>query len=105
VELRNKHWLVPDYFACLAKHGVTHLFNSWEATAPVSEQMSLEGSITNPSLVAARFLLKPGRTYEEAVQMFQPYDRTKEVNEEARSAGAKLIVEGILVRTARRTSM
>jgi hypothetical protein len=63
----------------------------------VSEQMSLEGSITNPSLVAARFLLKPGRTYEEAVQMFQPYDRTKEVNEEARSAGAKLIVEGILV--------
>ena len=33
---------------------------------------------TNPELVAARFLLKPGRRYEEAVKAFEPYDRIKE---------------------------
>ena len=61
IELRNKLWLQPDYFACLARHGITHVFNSWDAMPPVSEQMALEGSRTNPRLVAARFLLKPGR--------------------------------------------
>ncbi len=94
VEMRNKHWLVPDYFACLARHRVTHVFNSWEAMPPVGEQRALAGSVTNPDLVAARFLLKAGRKYEEAVKTFQPYDRTQEVNEEARQAGASLIREG-----------
>jgi len=40
----------------------------------VGEQMALPGSRTNPDLVAARFLLKPGRKYEEAVKAFEPYD-------------------------------
>lgn len=94
VEMRNQHWLQPDYFACLARHGVTHVFNSWSAMPSVSEQMALPGSRPNPALVAARFLLMPGRSYEEAVKTFQPYDQTKEVNEEARAAGATLIREG-----------
>jgi uncharacterized protein YecE (DUF72 family) len=94
VEMRNKQWLKPEYFECLQRHGVTHVFNSWEAMPPVSEQMALPGSRTNPELVAARFLLKPGRKYEEAVKTFQPYDSAKEVNEEARKAGAALIKEG-----------
>lgn len=94
VEMRNKYWLKPEYFECLARHGVTHVFNSWDAMPPVSEQMALPGSRTNPGLVAARFLLKPGRKYEDAVKAFQPYDQTREVNEEARQAAAALIVEG-----------
>lgn len=94
VEMRNSYWLAPDYFACLSRHSITHVFNSWDAMPPVSEQMSLPGSRTNPDLMAARFLLKPGRKYEEAVKTFQPYDKTKEVNEEARKAGAQLIKEG-----------
>lgn len=91
IELRNKNWLVPEYFGCLARHGVTHVFNSWEAMPSVSEQMALPGSVTNPSMVAARFLLKPGRRYAAAVKAFEPYDQTKEVNEEARKAIATLI--------------
>ena len=94
IEMRNQQWLVPDYFACLARHGVTHVFNSWDAMPPVSGQMALPGSRTNPALVAARFLLKPGRRYEEAVKRFQPYDQTKEVYPDARKAGAELIKEG-----------
>jgi hypothetical protein len=61
---------------------------------PVSEQMAMTGSFTNPDLVAARFLLKPGRKYEEAVKQFQPYDKTMEVNEEVRQAGARLMMRG-----------
>ncbi len=95
VELRNRNWLRADYFECLARHAIAHVYNSWEAMPPVGEQMALAGSQTNPALVAARFLLKPGRRYEEAVRAFQPYDRTKEVNPEARQAGAALIAAGI----------
>jgi uncharacterized protein YecE (DUF72 family) len=91
IEMRNRQWLVPEYFACLKKHGVTHVFNSWDAMPSVSEQIELPGSVTNPAMLAARFLLKPGRKYEEAVKTFQPYNETKEVNVEARKAIAALI--------------
>jgi hypothetical protein len=61
---------------------------------PVGEQMALPASRTNPDLVAARFLLKPGRKYEQAVKAFEPYDTIKEENSEARAAGRALIAEG-----------
>jgi hypothetical protein len=35
-----------------------------------------------------------GRKYEAAVKAFQPYDQTKEVNDEARKSGGDLIKEG-----------
>ncbi len=94
VEMRNRNWLKPEYFECLARHQVTHVFNSWEAMPSVGEQMALAESRTNPNLVAARFLLKPGRKYEAAVEAFKPYDRVKEENPEARAAGQGLIAEG-----------
>ncbi len=103
VEMRNRQWLRPEYFDCLARHKVTHVFNSWEAMPPVSEQMALPGSRTNPELVAARFLLKPGRRYEEAVRIFQPYDRAREKAPEARAAGRQLAREGGEEGPSRRT--
>jgi uncharacterized protein YecE (DUF72 family) len=103
VELRNRSWLVPDYFACLTRHGVSHVFNSWEAMPSVTEQLAMPGSRTNPELVTARFLLKPGRDYETAVKTFQPYDRVKEENSEARQAGATLIKEGVAAQGKKKT--
>jgi uncharacterized protein YecE (DUF72 family) len=103
VEMRNKNWLKPEYFECLARHQVTHVFNSWEAMPPVDEQMALPGSRTNPGLVAARFLLKPGRKYEEAVKAFEPYDKIKEENPQARAAGRALMAEGKAAAPKRRT--
>jgi uncharacterized protein YecE (DUF72 family) len=103
VEMRNQAWLRPEYFECLARHKVTHVFNSWEAMPEVGEQMALAGSLTNPDLVAARFLLKPGRKYEDAVKLFQPYDSVKEVHAPARAAGRQLIAEGRRVGPGRRT--
>ncbi len=103
IEMRNKHWLAAEYFGCLARHGVTHVFNSWDAMPSVNEQMAIPGSRTNPQLCAARFLLKPGRKYEEAVKTFQPYDRVKEPNPEARAAGEALIAEGKAAKSGRQT--
>jgi uncharacterized protein YecE (DUF72 family) len=96
VEIRNEHWLRPEYFECLARHKAAHVLNAWTAMPPVGQQMALPGSRTNPELVAARFLLKSGRSYEEAVKTFEPYDRTQEVNRDARAAGAALIAEGLV---------
>ncbi len=93
VEMRNRNWLKPPYFECLARHQTAHVFNSWDAMPPVEEQMALPGSRTNPSLVAARFLLKPGRNYQEAVTAFAPYDAIREEYPAARAAAKTLIDE------------
>lgn len=94
VEIRNRHFLKPEYFAVLRRHNVAHVYNSWTDMPPVNDQMSLDGSRPRPDLVAARFLLKAGRSYEEGVRMFQPYEKTVEANPEARASGAALIQEG-----------
>jgi uncharacterized protein YecE (DUF72 family) len=103
IESRNRQWLREEYLACLSRHGVAHVFNSWEAMPAVREQMALPGSRTNPNLVAARFLLKPGRKYEAAVKAFRPYDRVQEPNPEARAAGKALVVEGEAAGPERKT--
>ena len=95
VELRNRNWLRPEYFECLARHRTAHVFNSWEAMPSVREQLALPGSRPHPGLVGARLLLKPGRRYEEAVKLFEPYDQIREINQEARAEGASLIEEGL----------
>ncbi len=94
VEIRNKEWLQPEYFATLRRHGVTHVFNNWQAMPSVGEQLAIPDSQTNDRLAAARFLLKPGRKYDEAVKLFSPYAAVKEVNAEARKAGKALIKQG-----------
>ncbi len=103
VEMRNKHFLHEEYFSVLQRHGVAHVFNSWADMPSVSEQMALPRCRTNPSLSAARFLLKPGRKYEESVKLFEPYDRTKDANPDARAAGAALLREGAQTGPQRRT--
>ena len=94
IEIRNRDWLQADYFACLAKHEVAHVFNAWDAMPPVGEQMAISESRTNPYLVAARLLLASNRKYKEAVDLFKPYQKVKEINESARLAAAALIEEG-----------
>ncbi len=93
VELRNRTWLRPEYFAVLAKHGVTHIYNGWTDMPQVSEQMALVGSETNPSLLAARFLLREGRSFEEAVKKFNPYTEIKDKDPEARGAAILLALK------------
>lgn len=91
VEIRNRTFLRPEYFATLARRGVAHVFSSWEALPPLAEQLALPGSLTRPDLAAVRLLLRPGRCYADAVKLFAPYDRLKEPQPAARAAAAGLI--------------
>lgn len=90
VEVRNKSLLHADYFAMLKRHAVAHVMNNWTHMPSVAEQWRMPGVLTT-DFTAARFLLKPGRTYEQAVHSFSPYNSTKDVNEEARKAAAAVV--------------
>lgn len=91
VEIRNRNFLQPEYFAALARHGAAHVFNSWTDMPAVGEQIGLPAAFTSPDFFAARLLLKPGRRYEEAVKRFHPYDRLQEADPEGRGAAAALV--------------
>jgi len=82
VEVRNRGLLRAEYFEVLRRHGVSHTFNSWSRMPPVNEQMAVEGSFT-ADFAAARFLLRPGRMYEDAVKAFQPYREVKDAYADA----------------------
>jgi uncharacterized protein YecE (DUF72 family) len=83
VELRNDEFLTPSYFDVLRRHGVAHTYNSWTRMPSIGEQLDLPGSVTAP-FVVCRALLRPGRTYSQAVDTFAPYDRIREPNPEVR---------------------
>ena len=91
VEVRNRSFLRPEYFALLRRHGVSHTFNNWSEMPPVGEQTELPDSFT-ADFATARFLLKPGRFYQEAVDAFEPYEATKEPNPDARAALIDLLL-------------
>jgi uncharacterized protein YecE (DUF72 family) len=61
IELRNRDWLVPEYFACLARHGVAHVFNAWTKMPTVAEQMALPGSRPNSGAVSRTKALRACR--------------------------------------------
>ncbi|MCW5555203.1 MAG: DUF72 domain-containing protein [Verrucomicrobiae bacterium] len=91
VELRNRNFLQPEYFSVLTRHRAAHVFNSWQDMPPVDEQLALPGSRSTADFVAARFLLKPGRKYGDAVKQFSPYERVQDVYPAGRRAAAGLI--------------
>ncbi len=77
IEIRNWSWLGPEYFSCLGRHGVAHVFNAWTSMPAIGEQTKMPGSFT-ANFTVARALLKQGRKYEDAVKGFQPYDAIRE---------------------------
>jgi uncharacterized protein YecE (DUF72 family) len=97
VELRNQEYLVPPYFAVLREHNVAHVFNSWTRMPAVGEQLEIPGSLSAPFTVA-RILLRPGRSYNEAVDAFAPYDRVQDENPGLRQDVARLIRQAAALR-------
>lgn len=90
VEIRNAEFLERDYFSCLRSHGVAHVYNAWSRMPELGRQIAIPDSVTADFLVT-RALLRFGRTYETAVDTFQPYDRIQDPNPDARAAMRQLI--------------
>ena len=78
------------YFAVLREHGVAHVFNSWTRMPSIGDQLDLPGALTG-SCIVARALLRPGRSYDEAVDIFAPYDRILDPNPALRHDLVRLI--------------
>jgi uncharacterized protein YecE (DUF72 family) len=97
VEVRNEEFLTPMYFAVLREHGVAHVFSSWTRMPSIGDQLDLPGSLTG-SFIVARALLRPGRTYNEAVDAFAPYDRILDPSPELRADLVRLIQTAVNAR-------
>ncbi len=97
VEVRNEEFLTPMYFAVLREHEVAHVFSSWTRMPPIGAQLDLPGALSARFLVA-RALLRPGRTYDEAVDAFAPYDRIREPNPELRHDLVRLVETAVRTR-------
>ena len=83
VEIRNPEFLGPRYFDLLANHRVAHVFNAWTRMPSLLAQVEMPGAFTTDYAIV-RALLSQGRSYEEAVKTFSPYQL---VRAEPRSAG------------------
>ncbi len=84
VEIRNEEFLTEDYLKFLRGNNIAHVLNSWTRMPSIVSQMKISGTIANEFSVI-RALLKPGRSYQQAVEYFQPYDTIKEENPELRN--------------------
>ena len=90
VEIRNQEFLEPDYFDCLHRHGVAHVFNAWTRMPEIGRQMRLPDVFT-ADFAVVRALLRRGRPYEQAVATFSPYRAIQDPNPETREAVRNLI--------------
>jgi len=90
VEVRNPDYLDHDYFSCLRDRSIAHVLNAWTRMPLISEQILLPEVFT-ANFTVSRALLRKGRTYEEAVAKFSPYQKIQEPNHEVRQALKNLI--------------
>ena len=94
VEVRNAELLTDQHGEVLRRHRVAHVFNSWTQMPAIGTQLHLPWTLDGDFIVA-RGLLKPGRSYAEAVKLFEPYDRVREELPELRQDLLRLMREAI----------
>ena len=94
VEIRNPDYLSPDYFGMLSSHNVAHVFNAWTRMPVLDQQARLSDAYT-ADFTVVRALLARGRTYEQAVKSFEPYDRLQEPNEGAREGMVEIAKQSL----------
>lgn len=88
VEWRDRAMLGEDLVELLARHGVAHGYAAHPRLPPVDEQAPLEAQATCPLVI--RWLLAPGKGYEEARAAYAPFDRLVDPDPDARRRIARL---------------
>ena len=89
VEIRNPEYLGPAYFSVLARHNVAHVLNAWTRMPELGDQADRQG-VDTADFTVVRALLSRGRSYEHAVQTFEPYRLVQEPNPAVRDAMARI---------------
>ena len=99
VEIRNPEFLTADYFDCLRAHNTAHVFNAWTRMPPLAGQLRTPGAFT-ADFTVCRALLAPGRAYQQAVELFSPYEEIRQPYAEGRQALRDLIEQARIQRLA-----
>ncbi len=89
-EVRNPSMVTPEYYRFLREAGVAPAFSSWTRMPAVSAQWAayLEaGGAADTVPLLGLGIVRPGRSYDEAVRMFQPY---REIGDEYHEGRAEL---------------
>lgn len=73
VELRDRRFLTPEYRAILARHGIGHTYNYWSAMPGLMAQATVVPPKDIPFAVI-RLLLRPGTSYDDQRERFQPFN-------------------------------
>ncbi len=85
IEIRNPEYLEPEYFQLLSQYNIAHVLNAWTRMPTLAEQLELP-HVETADFSVVRALLRHGRTYDEAVKLFEPYRRVIQPDPEARRA-------------------
>jgi uncharacterized protein YecE (DUF72 family) len=83
VEVRDRWVLTDAYRSVLLRHGAAHVYNYWSAMPLPGAQARTIAPEEQP-FVMVRLLLKPGKWYEDQKQIFAPFDKLREVDDEMR---------------------
>jgi len=94
VEIRNRELLHPAYAAALAAAGACHGFTVHPSMPTLEAQAALLPVEGQPSLLV-RWMLGHGRGYEEARELYAPFDRLAAPDPESRASIADLIARAV----------
>jgi uncharacterized protein YecE (DUF72 family) len=91
VEVRNRELLVPAYADALTASRAAPVLAAWGAMPTVAEQAVRTRAHEGPALVV-RWMLHPGVGYEEARELYAPFDRLVHEDIATRAGIAELAV-------------
>ena len=83
VEIRDRWALTGAYRDVLARHGAAHVYNYWSAMPMPGLQTRTIPPEDQP-FVMVRLLLQPGKWYEDQKQVFAPFDKLVQPDDEMR---------------------
>jgi uncharacterized protein YecE (DUF72 family) len=94
VEIRNRELLVPEWGAALAASGAAHGFTVHPTMPGLHDQAAAFPVERQPRLVV-RWMLGHGRGYEEARDLYAPFDRIAAPDPESRESIAALLARAV----------
>ncbi|WP_198972039.1 DUF72 domain-containing protein [Xylophilus sp. ASV27] len=94
VEVRNPEWITPELAQALRETGATYCLGLHAKMPRIGEQLPMLRALW-PGPLVCRWNLHPVHGlygYEDAKQLYEPFDRLHDVDEETREALAKVAI-------------
>lgn len=92
VEIRNGDLLTPDYVAALAEGGGVHVHVVHPGAAPLRRQLARIPPASG-GIFLSRWMLRPALGYEEARELYDPFDRLEAPDTDTRGVLARAVRE------------